>query len=395
MKNVVGIPATGENFFPREVEIEKIFSRIDAGNNLQIAAPRRVGKTSILHFLKDNSIGGYIYIYVDTERVASEQEFYKKLLKTIVKTDAIASSRLLVTLLEQGTKFFKKIKSVKVLGQGIDFAEESSEPDYFEELTNFLSGFELEGAEKIVLLIDEFPQTILNIIDANKGDAKAAIQFLQSNRELRLNPDVMGKALFVYTGSIGLNHTVAAISATAFVNDLNSTEVEPLTVAEACELTQTLFDGKGITSDETTINHLIQKIRWLIPFHIQLAVQEIGTLCSKSKFVTIETVDTAFDLMVVSRNHNHFEHYYSRLKSQFKGNEFNYAETLLQKIATGGAIGTGEIYDQAVAFSVEGRYRQILEVLTYDGYINNNSDKHYYEFNSPVVHLWWQKFICK
>lgn len=186
----------GDDFFHRESEIKKLASRIEADNNLQIAAPRRVGKISILHYLKDNRVGGHLYVYVDTERVDSEQEF-KKLLKTIIKVEIVASSNRLSTLLKEGGKFLRRIKSVQVMGHGIDFTEDSAAPDYYEELTNFLSGFDLDGSEKSVLLIEEFPQTILNNIDAHKGEFQAAIQLLQSNRELRLNPDVMGKVQFI------------------------------------------------------------------------------------------------------------------------------------------------------------------------------------------------------
>src|SRR5689334_8347685 len=105
MRNIVGIPAIGENFFHRQNEIDKISSRLEAGNNLQIAAPRRVGKTSILHYLKDNQVAGHIYVYVDTERIDNEQDFYKKLLKAIVKVDKIASSQKLAYLLKENLKF--------------------------------------------------------------------------------------------------------------------------------------------------------------------------------------------------------------------------------------------------------------------------------------------------
>ena len=367
---------------------------IAAGNNLQIAAPRRVGKTSILFYLMDKGIDGNIYVYVDTERVDNEQDFYKKLLKEILKTDSIAQSRRLKTLLEGGARLFRKIKSVKVAGQGIDF-HEGEEMDYYEELTNFLSGLELEGSQKLVLLIDEFPQTILNIIAAHKVETRQAIQLLQSNRELRLNPDIAEKVQFIYTGSIGLNHTVAAIQASAFVNDLNSIEVEPLSEEEATDLANHLLKTKDIQMDAATVEHLLQKISWLIPFHIQLAVHEISGLCYASKIATTELVDKAFDNMVATCNNNHFEHYYSRLKSQFKNEAFHYAAAVLDQIALTDTITTAEIYNKAVHFGVQEQYRQIIEVLAYDGYINNNSNHHNYQFNSPIVRLWWQKFICK
>jgi uncharacterized protein len=394
MKNIVGTPARQNNFFRRDLEIEKIQNRLAAGNNLQIAAPRRVGKTSILFYLLDNDIDGNIYVYVDTERIDNEQDFYKKLLKEIIKVEEVANSRRLQSLLESGARFLKKIKSLKVMGQGIDF-NENEVPDYYEELTNFLSGFELEDNRKLVLLIDEFPQTIINIIDANKGDTRRALQFLQSNREIRLNPEIMQKVQFIYTGSIGLNHTVASINASAFVNDLNSVEVEPLSMSESKLFVQELIDGKSIKMVESTIDYLLQKISWLIPFHIQLAVQEISELCRISKVATIEEVNKAFDNMVANRNNSHFEHYYSRLRSQFKSDAFKYAEVILQELAIKGRVTSAELYDHAVSFNVQDKYRQILEILVYDGYINNTGDKHTYQFNSPVVRLWWQRFICK
>ena len=89
MKNVVGTPARGDSFFPRVREITKIVSRLDNGNNLNIAAPRRIGKTSILFYLLDNCSGGYTYVYVDTEVVDNEGDFFKKVLKEVLRNDEV------------------------------------------------------------------------------------------------------------------------------------------------------------------------------------------------------------------------------------------------------------------------------------------------------------------
>ena len=120
MKNVVGSPARKANFFQRDKEVEKIISRIVDGNNIHIAAPRRIGKTSILFHLLDNKIKNYIYVYVDTEAIDNEQQFYKKILKEILKNDEIKNSDHILQLLKAGNKFLKKIKSLKILGNGID-----------------------------------------------------------------------------------------------------------------------------------------------------------------------------------------------------------------------------------------------------------------------------------
>ena len=95
MKNVVGNPARGESFFPRKSEINRIISRLKDGNNLNIAAPRRIGKTSILFYLLDNREGGYVYVYADTEAIDNENDFFKKILKEITKVEEIRQSRKL------------------------------------------------------------------------------------------------------------------------------------------------------------------------------------------------------------------------------------------------------------------------------------------------------------
>jgi hypothetical protein len=246
---------------------------------------------------------------------------------------------------------------------------------------------------KLVLLIDEFPQTIQNIVDKS-GDT-AAKKFLQLNRDLRLNPEINERVNFIYTGSIGLNHTVASIDSTAFVNDLSSIEIEALTNEDGKALLLELLATKAITIDENAVLLLLEKLEWLIPFHIQLAVQELATLVQQSKHITKGHIDLAFDQMIQTRNNNHFEHYASRLKSQFKGDAFAYADALLQKLAIEITLTKAQLFDLASTFNQEKNFRQIIDLLVYDGYIHNTGDANTYRFNSPIVRMWWQKFICK
>ncbi|MGB8194422.1 MAG: hypothetical protein WCF67_21000 [Chitinophagaceae bacterium] len=397
MKNVIGTPARGESFFPRKTEIEIILTHLENGNNLQIAAPRRIGKTSILFYLLDNKLSGYVYVYVDTEAINDENEFFKKLLKELLRVDEIRSSDRLKRLLEQGQKFLKRVKSISLSDPGIEFSEDNGQIDYKEDLLNFLLGIELETNAKLVILLDEFPQTIQNIVDRDQGDLKAAQRFLQSNREIRLHPDITSKVKFIITGSIGLNHTVAAINSSAFINDLASIEVGPLSDKEARQFLQALLRPRRLTISEENTDFLFQRIEWLIPFHVQLIVQEMITLARSNNVEEIDAgiVSNSFRAIVQARNNNHFEHYYSRLKKQFKGEEFKYAEEVLEALAQSGTLMRSAIFDLSVKYNLQNRWRHITEVLMYDGYINNIGDPAVYRFNSPIVRMWWQRFICK
>lgn len=395
MKNKVGNPARGTDFFKREREVEKIVQRLADGNNLQIAAPRRVGKTSILWYLLDNKVNGYTYVYVDTEAIDNSEEFFKKLLKAILASNEINQSVKLKELFNKGIKAFSKIKSIKILGHGFDLSESKEEHNYYEDLTNLLSAIELDNSQKLVLLIDEFPQTIQNMVEIANGNEANAKKFLQLNRDLRLNPEINERVNFIYTGSIGLNHTVASINSTAFVNDLSSVEIDALSTEDAEILLHELLLEKNITIEKDAVALLLQKLEWLIPFHIQLAVQELTLLVYKEKHIELKHIKLVFEEIIQARNNNHFEHYYSRLKSQFKGEAFNYAEEMLQKLAHEGTLTKTQMFDLSAKFNQENSYRQILEILVYDGYIHNTGDVNTYRFNSPIVRMWWQKFICK
>lgn len=390
MRNVVGNPARGENFFRRDKEVKKILQSIENENNIQIAAPRRVGKTSILFHLADARVNGYKYVYIDTEGVDSEEVFYKKLLKEIVKLPGIEP--LAEKFLKAAGSLARKIKSLKVMEVGIDWQEGPGDVSYYEDLVHLLSGIQLDVGMRLVLLIDEFPQTILNIL---KGDGvDKAIAFLQSNRTLRLHPDINPKVRFIYTGSIGLNHTVAAIDSTAFINDLNTIEVEALRPMEARSLLDELLKAKGISMQASAQAHLLKRLDWLIPFHVQLLVQELSRLDAVEGATNSSHVDMAFEAIISTRNDNHFAHYYSRLRAQFQGQQLKYALEILRIMAVSGAISRVQCLDLAVVYEIDDQWKRILEVLAYDGYINNNGDKDRYRFNSPVVKMWWLKYVC-
>lgn len=391
MKNTIGNPARGDNFYKRVKEVEKISNSLSNGNNIQITAPRRVGKTSILWYLLDNDIENRHYVYVDTESINDEASFYKKLLTEIMRNVKISSSvKLAKAFTEKSNTFLKKIKGISVMGNSIELNQDD-EKDYFDQLFNFLIGYAQSEDIELVLLIDEFPQTIENI---KKSNEDLAIKFLQSNRELRVNPALNGKVKFIYTGSIGLNYTVTKLKATATINDLNSIEIGPLKKEEAIDFYKKLLLANNRATSIEACEFLLEKIQWYIPFHIQLIVQEIINQTEKGTEITKKIITSSIENIIALRNQNHFEHYSSRLITQFKGNQYKYADELLKKIANENFISSSEAFDLSAKYDLKDDYKIILEVLMYDGYINFISDAKKYQFNSPIIKLWWLKFIC-
>ena len=84
----------------------------------------------------------------------------------------------------------------------------------------------------------------------------------------------------------------------------------------------------------------------------------------------MKNADKTHSKVLVLRNQNHFDHYFSRLKTQFKGEEIKYADELLKIIATNDIISNAEAFDLSAKYSLQDQYKRILQTLMYDGYIN-------------------------
>jgi AAA+ ATPase superfamily predicted ATPase len=391
MKNVIGSPARGKDFYERVREVKRITDSLKNGNNIQITAPRRVGKTSILWYLLDNDIAGHHYVYVDTESIEDEQSFYRMLMIEILKNEKISRSVKLAAGFESGAnRFFSKIKSVKLFNAGVEFNNVAEERDYYEEFENFLIGYAGTEDETLVILIDEFPQTIENI---RKTDERQAIRFLQGKRTLRLHPEISKRVKFIYTGSIGLNQTVSVLSATATINDLNSIDVGPLNEKEATDLFSKLLQNNKRTVDASATACFHRILQWYIPFHIQLIIQEIINITIDNEIITASIVEEALDGMIDLRHHNHFDHYYTRLKTHLKNENFAFADEILKKIAENNTADKKDLGELAIKHKVTDK-RHVIENLMYDGYIYFDTATGLYRFNSPILQRWWLKFIC-
>ncbi len=393
MKNVVGQPARGNDFFPRPKEIEKIKRSLGAGSNLQIAAPRRVGKTSILMYFVDNAQKDSIFIYVDVEATKSENDFYRRLYEGILKSDALTKgTKLIKQLADSGNTFLKRIKSISVTQGTIELAE-NAESNYYDDFTNLVKGIDLDG-KRLVLLIDEFPYAINNLI---KGpDFEAARNLLKSKRTIRQDPVLNQKILFVYTGSISLNATVEQIRSSELVNDIASVAISPLTSEETKELIKQLASTDGISITDDGIAYVIEKLKWLIPFHIQLFIKELYDLApEKGKEVTNEQINSAFDAIVEFRNNNYFEHYASRLSKLYKDFDYHFAKDVLNMIADKDVASKNEIINLASKYNLENDYNKIIQSLVYDGYIFSDVDGKLFRFNSAILKMWWKKYVSQ
>jgi len=383
MSIIVGQAVRGENFWERVYELEDIWSAIESGSHILISAPRRVGKTSILYRIVDKPLENYIPLYIDTESADSQNEFWEKLFHALMSEEFMSKLQLL-------TKTYwdklKKIKFKKISTSGVEFGD-GEVVDYKEAFKRVVE--DLDDDKKIIIMIDEFAQTIENIIKYE--DTQNALSLLKSHRELRQDSKIAQKISFIYAGSIGLESVVAKLGATKHINDLNNIKVSPLTTQEAKAFTQKLASSNNIEIAEEEIAYLLKKVEWLIPFYIQLIVQEVKRISRREPSITEETIDKAISNSLEYRNY--FENWQSKLKEAFENKEYLFAKEVLNKISSEETLTSRKIANIATKHQLDDS-REVLKALIYDGYINNNDDPKIYRFNSPILRMWWYKNVA-
>jgi hypothetical protein len=389
MKNIVGQIPRGKDFFPRDKIINRIYRRLDAGADIYLAAPRRTGKSAIMYFLQDNPRENYEFIYLITASVDNATTYFRMLVNSVHNLAKVSEKSFKAI-----TGILKRIDEIEVLGTKVSFDKKhlDKESRYFEEFKDIIKDLDPRG-RKIVFLIDEFPQTVENI--SRKSESEAAVRFLQFNRTIRQNSSE--NVHFLLTGSIGLPSLAEKLNASVDINDLNILEIPPLDRQEAMKMIKRLLDYYRIPFKEDAIEYLLDKIKYFIPFHLQLAVQElIDDYENKEQPVDKEVVERALDRITNVRNNQYFEHYYSRLEKTFENNQYRFALKLLEQLTgiENAELSHSQIKQLAEECGVSQKYTYVLRVLEFDGYVlTQNNGQGSCRFTSPILRTWWKKNV--
>jgi len=385
MKPTLGPPARGEAFYPRPKIVKALFRILDANTSVYLSAPRRVGKTSILKHLEDTQDGPYYFVYSITESIDSTNNFFKILFEDLMNSNAIGRlKRFSHSIGTEITLLLGKIKSVK----GVELRE-NAETDYYSLLIDFFEKIE-KDTFRVVIMIDEFPQTITNIRKKH-GEAEAA-RFIQLNREMRHHKVAEQKVSFIYTGSISLHPVVEKVISLTAVNDLKTLRVEPWLRAEAKEMLVLLSVRDGIEFEEGAIDFLLDTLQWFIPFHLQLVYAELQNIFDdKGAAIAKMDVGAAVEKVVDIKNKAQFEPYFSRLKNLLERNEYEFAMDVLKHAAKNGVVDTAILNNLSVKYAVQ-EFTIIVNGLCDDGYLDKRDKLFYY--TSPILQLWCLKHIC-
>lgn len=193
----------------RDEQIEQLWRGLDRGS-LQLAGPRRMGKTSILHAMHAKPRPGWRAVYVDLQGASSVSAFIGRWLEALpadVRAEVAA-----------------RHVAVSAVHASLDIADGATQ-DAWNEATHLATTHLAwqDPDHRLVLLLDEVPWWLDELERSEAGAARAALANLR-----RLRGQLDGRLAMVLTGSVGLSSLAADLGASAELNDLRVMQLPPL-----------------------------------------------------------------------------------------------------------------------------------------------------------------------
>lgn len=379
-KVIIGSTAIGDYYYPRPQIESSIWEEIHKGNHVLLAAPRRVGKSSVMQAMVKNCPEDTRCIFKDIEGIKSEVEFYQQFFELIIQC---------LNKFQKGkhwlSSFLREITIEEITLDGIKFGDKKP-TDYVQEINSILPNISSQGV-KIVLLIDELPE-LLNKLYKN-GRQDEASNILNHLREWRQNPDIRPYFSLVLAGSVGIHHVVKTIEGrTVGINDFGIVPFEALTLNEATHYITWATEDASIQYDEPLLQYLLLKINHFIPYFINLMLDEIDKSARKTAQFNLNetTIDTAFDSIV--KNNDHFKDWKNRLFDYFSPADSAFLHNVLIYIAHRNVIDPRQLYNLATKHHKQNTYMELMHGLEHDGYIIERKGQ--FVFVSPFLQAFWK-----
>jgi len=396
LKRAVGNYVTGEKFWNREEDIRLFIELLDEAAHILMAAPRRIGKTSLMHEIAERVQEQYYFLHVDLQKAESPADAVTELSKATHPHKRLWSrTKDVFSNILDGVRENIENLSIDVtvtLRSGLTSGDWQNKGD---QLFSILSNTD----KPVVIFFDEFPILINRILKGGefritperRKDTDAFMSWIRDN-SIRHK----GKVRIVITGSIGIEPALRQADLSATLNTFTPFELLPWPEDTAKGCVEALSNQYEITFEPEAVSRIIEKLGYLIPHHVQLFFDNIYMEWRRRRFnvVTPEHVDWVYDKQMLSiKGHAELSHMEERLKMAFGLEIYPIVLEILTETAVNGYLDSESAI--SICRTVEDAdrnpnslLREILEILQHDGYLEQKGDR--FVFISHLLRDWWK-----
>jgi hypothetical protein len=243
--------------------------------------------------------------------------------------------------------------------------------------------------QRCLVMLDELPIFVLNLLHAH-GRERVRL-FLNWFRHVRLDRQARLAVRWLICGSIGLDTVTQRERLGGTINDLAIVRLDAFSRAHAHALLVELAHNYEIELRPEIREHVLDKIGWLIPYHLQLLFSAVRDLGAGTP--TIETVDRAYAGLLASHHKGYFDPWYQRLRDELGFVDEAHALAILGAAASDlGGAPTGVLHEILRSRGANHDLtRYILGVLVNDGYLVLVDER--WRFRSPLLRDYWRSMV--
>lgn len=371
-------------FFNRTAELAEIRRWFKKTKSLLMLAPRRIGKTMLLHKLLEQAEQyGFRAALCDVEGCSDEKQFFREICRGIEKSKGVS------TLWDSfAARLGKVLRGAETAPA--NWQQWLVQIDYKEFAEALLA--ELNSGDKPwIVMVDEVPIFVLAML--NGGNSQRARDFLYWLRNLRQS---YPKVLWLYTGSIGLDTVSRRENMESAFNDMQPYALPPFDAKSARAFLDSLAERDGFSFGRGAAAHALQRLGWLSPYYLEKLVDEVKPSDAKHNRATKKDVDSACEALLAGGKRLYWSAWREHLHNNFKDPERRLLLQVLVAVAQdaeGASLDTllGKV-SGTVADLDQRQLRYALDVLQSDGYLISDAERSRYAFRMELLRCWWLRY---
>jgi hypothetical protein len=401
VKRALGNWVTGDNFWDREAELDLFIEYLSAGANLLLTAPRRIGKTSLMHEAAVRMGGEFICLEVDLQKAHSPADAIVALsVQTRPHLPIWNKTKRIFGELAGGV--LDHLDALQVSELTVKLRSSVPVDDWQDQGDQLLDVF--AGAEKpVIIFMDEVPILVNRILQGHdftitpekRRSADAFMSWLRNNTLKH-----KGQIRFVVTGSIGFEPILRLGGLNATLNTFTPFTLGPWNSPTALGFLAEISKSYEINLNEVAAARMIENLGYCIPHYVQMYFDLIYRTCRirGTQDATVEMVDEVYKTGMLSvQGHSEMSHLEERLRMVLGPTLFDYALELLTEVAITGRLTERQVAILAEGYDFGGRSkadvaREVLGILEHDLYIAPNANGGYSPVSKYVTDWWRARF---
>lgn len=404
MKNIVGSPVEGKDFFGRETEVARLRDTLETDDVL-LLGPRRIGKTSAAReVMAQVRAQGWGAVEINVAACVDERGFVAKLRDKLRPELASLASRAMGAAGSAVASLGAHVQSAEIGlpgGPSINLGLGKPKADDWTREAGDLLQLLTKADKRWLMYVDELPIFLFNVI---RNDAETGVQrarrFLDWFRnDVRALPGA-DNLRWLVSGSVGLDTLVQQHGMADTINSMNHQGLDAFTDEVAVAMLCALIASYKIALTDADALALVRAVQWSQPYYLQRVFHHLRALLPPTPPADLsKLIETAIDKLAEPGSDNDFHHWESRLALQLGRADADHACALL-KLAARDPNG---VRPEVVLAVIEGRmphstpeearrkFIGLRDILLRDGYWwpDESSGARRYRFRLEPLRRWW------